>query len=64
MKDIASILPILTCSALLPKEQPVSPLPTGPYSGGNSAEGQALLLSPEARVFPSVSNAHANTDTE
>jgi hypothetical protein len=52
MKNIASILPILTWSALLPKEQLVSPLPTGPYSSGNSAEGQALFLKSLAVLLP------------
>jgi hypothetical protein len=35
----------LVCFALLPKAQAVSPAPDGGYPGGNTAEGQAALLS-------------------
>ncbi len=35
----------LVCFALLPKVQAVSPPPDGGYPGGNTAEGQAALLS-------------------
>ncbi len=35
----------LACFGLLPKAQAVSPAPDGGYPGGNTAEGQAALLS-------------------
>jgi hypothetical protein len=35
----------LVCFALSPKAQAVSPAPDGGYAGGNTAEGQAALLS-------------------
>src|SRR5260370_5118733 len=43
----ASILPALALAAfaLSPKVQAVSPPPDGGYAGGNTAEGQAALLS-------------------
>src|SRR5437879_8525748 len=40
-----AILIGLACFALLPKAQAVSPAPDGGYPGGNTAEGQAALLS-------------------
>jgi hypothetical protein len=39
------ILLILACSAFLPLAQAVVPAPDGGYPGGNTAEGQAALLS-------------------
>jgi hypothetical protein len=36
---------MLTCFALLPRAQAVSPAPDGGYPGGNTAEGQAALFS-------------------
>jgi endosialidase-like protein len=36
---------VLVCFALLPKAQAVVPAPDGGYPGGNTAEGQAALLS-------------------
>src|SRR5882762_8316599 len=39
------ITPALLCLLLLPKTQAVSPPPDGAYPGGNTAEGQAALLS-------------------
>src|ERR1700751_2208514 len=39
------IPPVLVCFALLPRAQAVSPAPDGGYPGGNTAEGQAALLS-------------------
>jgi hypothetical protein len=35
----------MACFGLLPKAQAVSPPPDGGYPGGNTAEGQAALLS-------------------
>jgi hypothetical protein len=44
---IRSIIIVLAvpCLGLLPKAQAVSPPPDGGYPGGNTAEGQAALLS-------------------
>ena len=39
------IILLLGCFALLPKAQAVNPPPDGGYPGGNTAEGQAALLS-------------------
>src|SRR6266508_6172453 len=36
---------VLACFGLLPKAQAVVPAPDGGYPGGNTAEGQAALLS-------------------
>src|SRR4029077_15811227 len=36
---------LIVCFALLPRAQGVSPAPDGGYPGGNTAEGQAALLS-------------------
>src|SRR5213078_2087409 len=41
----ATILVGVTCLALLPMAQAVVPAPDGGYPGGNTAEGQAALLS-------------------
>ena len=40
----------LVCFGLLPTTQAVSPAPDGGYPGGNTAEGQAALLSLTRRV--------------
>ena len=47
IRDITftTILVIIACFALLPKVQAVVPAPDGGYPGGNTAEGQAALLS-------------------
>jgi hypothetical protein len=42
---ILPLLILLACVALLPNVQAVSPPPDGGYPGGNTAEGQAALLS-------------------
>jgi hypothetical protein len=42
---IALILALTSITALSPKAQAVSPAPDGGYPGGNTAEGQAALLS-------------------
>jgi hypothetical protein len=36
---------LLACFGLLPRAQAVVPAPDGGYPGGNTAEGQAALLS-------------------
>src|SRR5947199_2330432 len=41
----ATILVGVTCLAFLPMAQAVVPAPDGGYPGGNTAEGQAALLS-------------------
>src|SRR5437773_916610 len=40
-----TILVMIACCALSPKVQAVVPTPDGGYPGGNTAEGQAALLS-------------------
>jgi hypothetical protein len=42
---IALILALTSITGLLPKAEAVSPAPDGGYPGGNTAEGQAALLS-------------------
>jgi Chaperone of endosialidase len=41
----ALIIIVIFCFGVLPKAQAVSPAPDGGYPGGNTAEGQAALLS-------------------
>src|SRR6476469_10308861 len=44
-KIITTMLLALACFAFSPRVQAVSPAPDGGYPGGNTAEGQAALLS-------------------
>ena len=43
--DLLLIVFALGCFALMPRAQAVGPSPDGGYPGGNTAEGQAALLS-------------------
>jgi hypothetical protein len=45
LQNLIHILIGIVCLGLLPKAQAVSPAPDGGYPGGNTAEGQAALLS-------------------
>src|SRR5438552_889314 len=47
----ATILVGVTCLALLPMAQAVVPAPDGGYPGGNTAEGQAALLSRTTGIY-------------
>jgi hypothetical protein len=42
---LSLLVPLLTCFASLPPAQAVSPSPDGGYTGANTAEGEAALLS-------------------
>ena len=42
---------LLACFAILQNAQAVVPAPNGGYPGGNTAEGQAALLSPTSGTF-------------
>src|SRR6266581_9705947 len=45
LQNVVQISILIVCLGLLPKLQAVSPAPDGGYPGGNTAEGQAALLS-------------------
>ena len=56
---------VLMCGALLPGAQAVSPPPDGGYPGGNTAEGQAALLSLTTGTFnTAVGFLSLRSDTE
>ena len=56
---------VLMCVALLPGAQAVSPAPDGGYPGGNTAEGQAALLSLTTGTFnTAVGFLSLRSDTE
>jgi len=45
LQNLIHTLMMILCTAFLPKAHAVSPPPDGGYAGGNTAEGQAALLS-------------------
>ena len=56
---------VVMCVALLPGAQAVSPAPDGGYPGGNTAEGQAALLSLTTGTFnTAVGFLSLRSDTE
>src|SRR6266403_2936007 len=45
LQNLIHTLMVITCTGFLPNAHAVSPPPDGGYPGGNTAEGQAALLS-------------------
>jgi Chaperone of endosialidase len=70
LKQLLLIPAAITCLALVPNAQAVSPAPDGGYPGGNTAEGQNALLSLTSGTYNTAvglfslrSNTEANFNT-